>query len=97
MAHKDHPVCVGICAAMEASPKSAGSRYLKLIDLLRSNVEGLRAAFPTEDECVAWAVGVYDTYIAPQDIPWVPQWVEDQIDKAARTTIEGIVRSVYPG
>lgn len=103
MSHHEAACCKAIDETLAASPKKAGALFLKLIDLVRANIEGLRLALPTEDECVVFVIAQYDKHIAPIDVPWIPGNLEPDsleakyFDPAARWTLTQTVRAVYPG
>lgn len=97
MSHHESDCCKGIAASLDAAPKSVGGRLLKLIDLFKANKEALKATFPTEDELVAYAIELYDKFIKPIDIKFIPDWAEEQIDTALKGILEQMIRAIYPG
>lgn len=97
MAHHEAPCCQGIAAAMDAAPKSVGGRMIKLVDLFKANKEALKATFPTENEMVEYGLELYDRFIKPIDIKFIPDWMEEQIDTALKAMLDQMIRAIYPG
>ncbi|HEX5104988.1 MAG TPA: hypothetical protein VFV87_14310 [Pirellulaceae bacterium] len=100
MAPQDHPICHGICAAMEAEPKKGvGSLVLKLIDLFKVNMDSLRTIFPGEDAIVAFAKEQFDKYIRPIRVlpSFVGEAAEKAFDDGVWWAVEQAIRALVPG
>lgn len=72
-------------------------RVLKLQDILKANKAEIMAAFPTEDEVVAFALDLWDTYIGKVNFKQIPDWIEGPGKTFLRQFIEQQVRVWYPG
>jgi hypothetical protein len=84
-----------IRASLEAAPKTAGSRLALLLDWARRSIDdaidsaGLNNITKQADE-------LYDAYVAPLDIPGVPDFVERTlVDPAAKRILTAIIRGFY--
>ena len=85
-----HDITGSFETALNSVPRGKpGTRLWKLIRLVQAHEDDVVAAFPTEDEAVAWIIDLYNRAIAPK--------MPDVLDAGARLLIETLVRALYPG
>ena len=86
------------CGAQLAGlPPSAQLRFMELLDWAKT-IDWADNAIDAAglENIIAAAQRLYDTHIAPVDIPWVPQLVESTvIDPAAKLLIEHMIRGFH--
>lgn len=81
-----------IRARLDSAPKSAGSRYAAILDWAREAIDDAIDSAGVE-AIVSQAVGLYDLYVAPVDVPWVPDILEPSlIDLPAKQLLAVVIR-----
>lgn len=80
---------------LAASHPNAALRFKDLLDWAIPQADAAIDAAGI-DAVVAAALLLYDKYIAPADIPWVPTFVEATvIDPAAKLLLEQVIRGFH--
>lgn len=81
---------------LAASPKFAETRLLFLFDELREVLDDLVHGVGGIEPAIVEVHKLYDLYIAPVDVPWVPNILEPAlIDAPAKTLIGAIMRRLH--
>lgn len=81
-----------IRARLDSAPKSAGSRFAVIVDWARKAIDDAIDSAGVE-EIVGRAVALYDSYVAPVNIPWVPDILEPTlIDLPAKQLLAVLIR-----
>ena len=82
-----------LCGAEKERVEGPLSRLQRLIAWAKEQItmQGIN-----EDEVVAFAKGIYDTTIAPLDIPYVPNLIEARVDKLIWQAAEALIRAAIP-
>lgn len=82
-------------ARLEALPKSAGSRFAFIVDWARKAIDDVFDAAGVET-IIAQAHALYDQYVVPIDVPWVPDVLEPlAIDRPAKQLLAAMIRGFY--
>lgn len=82
-------------AQLAASPKSAGDRFRAIIDYVRELVDDSIDAVGV-DNIIIQAHELYDRFVAPLDVPWVPDVAEpNTIDRPAKQLLAALIRSFH--
>lgn len=69
---------------------------LDLRDMLRQILRVRAGQLPTKDAVIAWVQAAYDKYVAPMDIPYVPQAVENAlVDPTAKLLLTLAITMFY--
>lgn len=76
----------------ERSPFILGQR---LVAFFVENLDSFIHACGGIDAVIRAAEKAYDDYVAPLDIPGVPNLIEPQVDSAIRLAIGAVLRSVH--
>lgn len=58
-----------------------------LLDKIREWLKSVSGALPPKDEFLKFVGAAYDTYVAPIDIPGVPNMVEPWVDSALKAIV----------
>jgi hypothetical protein len=83
-----------IRARLESAPKKAGSRFAIIVDWARKAIDDGIDAVGVE-ELVSRAVALYDAYVQPIDVPWVPDILEPTlIDLPAKQILAVLIRGL---
>lgn len=83
-------------AHLASLPPEAETRFASLIVFACQEVHALTDQFGGIDAFVAWEKQLYDQYIAPVDVPWVPNVMEPAvIDMPAKMLLESLTRRAY--
>ena len=84
-----------IAATLDSSPASAAARVAALLDWAMQQVDSAIDSAGVEN-VVLVAQSMYDKYIAPLDIPWIPDATEPVvIDMPAKWLIGQIIRGFH--
>lgn len=84
-----------LSARFESLPKSAPLRTAALLDWAMDRVDDVIDETGVE-QIIAIAMQLYDTYIAPIDVPWVPNLAEPVvIDEPAKWLIAQVIRGFH--
>lgn len=84
-----------IRARLDASPKAAGTRFAAIIDWARKAIDDAMDSAGV-DAIINQAHLLYDTYVMPFDIPWVPDILEPAvIDRPAKQLLAALIRGFY--
>lgn len=79
-----------------AMPAVAGERMLAILDFFRSQADLLITNLGGVDAVITEANVLYDQYVAPIDVPWVPDIAEPMlIDTPAKQIMAALLRAVY--
>ncbi len=66
-----------------------------LIDRIRDALSSLTTSLPPKDEFLRIVAEAYDKYVAPIDIPGVPNLVEPWVDSALKAIVLQQVSRIY--
>jgi hypothetical protein len=78
---------------LSASPKFAAPRFWKIIEWARARIDDSLDSMGVEN-IITQANLLYDSYVAPVDIPWVPDVAEPMmIDAPAKQILASLIRS----
>jgi len=66
-----------------------------LLDKIREWIKSLDIALPPKDEFLKTVAAAYDQYVAPIDIPGVPNVVEPWVDSALKAIVLRQASSLY--
>ena len=81
-----------IRARLESAPKSASTRYAVIIDWARKAIDDAIDSAGVEN-IVSRAIALYDAYVQPVDVPWVPDILEPTlIDLPAKQLLAVVIR-----
>jgi hypothetical protein len=84
-----------IKAKLAASPAKAGSRFAIILTWAREGLDDAIDAVGV-DSIIKEAQLLYDSYVAPIDIPWVPDIAEPMlIDAPAKQLLAAIIRGFH--
>lgn len=67
----------------------------RLLDAIRTQLDQLKDSLPTKDEVIDAAGAAYDRYVAPLDIPYVPNLFEPRVDALLKGIFLSMVDRVY--
>jgi hypothetical protein len=82
-------------SSLAASPKDASLRLLDLLAFAADHLDDLIDSLG-EDVVIANLHGLYDRFLAPVDVPWIPELVETQlIDPWAKSLIASAVKRAH--
>lgn len=80
---------------LAAAPVTAENRLLVILDFIREPIDDLIDAVGIE-AVIAQINALYDQYVAPLDIPWVPDVLEPTlIDSPAKLLVGSILRRLH--
>jgi hypothetical protein len=80
---------------LAASPKDASLRLLDLLAFAAEHLDDLIDSLG-EDVVIANLHGLYDRFLAPVDVPWIPELVETSlIDPWAKSLITAAVKRAH--
>ena len=83
----------GIQAQLSESPKFAAPRFWQIIEWAKARVDDGLDSVGVEN-VVERANLLYDSYVAPVDIPWVPDALEPaMIDAPAKQILAALIRA----
>lgn len=81
--------------ALPASDRSPFILGQRLVAFFVENLDALIHTLGGIDAVIRTAEAAYDAYVAPLDIPGVPNLIEPQVDSAMRLAIGAVLRSVH--
>ena len=81
--------------ALGQSAPRAVPRLLAILDYARTVADEFVHKVGGVEPFIVYLHGLYDKYVMPQDIPWVPDLLEPMVDEAAKKLIAGVVRFVH--
>jgi hypothetical protein len=84
--------------SFELQPEGLNSQLAaagSLIEKIKKFLEQTRIALPPKDQFLKTVADAYDTYVAPIDIPGVPNIVEPWVDNALRAIVLQQSSSLY--
>jgi hypothetical protein len=83
-------------AHLASLPPEAETRLAALITFVCQEAHTLADQMGGIDAFVAYEAKLYDTYVAPVDVPWVPDMLEPVlIDVPVKKVLEAITRRAY--
>lgn len=84
-----------IAAVLAASPKAAEGRLAIIVAALVDSLDDAIDAVGV-DAIIAQVNALYDTYVAPADIPWCPDVLEPTlIDMPAKQILAALIRGLH--
>lgn len=84
-----------IQARLAALPRRAGVRFLAIIEWAKGGLDDAIDMVGI-DEVVKQAHLLYDQFVAPIDVPWIPAVLEPTlIDAPAKQILESIIRNLH--
>lgn len=89
-----HPKLEALSASLAAAPKSAELRAGIIDDFIREPIDDLIDSIGLEP-FIAQVNMLYDQYVAPLDIPWVPNIVEPAVDQAVKSFLGHVIRKLH--
>ena len=66
-----------------------------LLDRLRELLGGSSLPLPSRDQVLQMVGGAYDKYVAPLDLPGVPNFIEPWVDSALRAVVLQMAGRIY--
>lgn len=85
----------GAAEELAAMPPAAELRLVALIDIVRDRLDDAIDAVGI-DETIRQANALYDLYVAPIDVPYIPEIVEvTVVDRVAKQLLEGFIRRLH--
>lgn len=77
---------------LATAPKSAGWRFWKIIEWAKASIDNAIDSTGV-DNIITQAHLLYDSYVAPVDVPWVPDVLEPMvIDRPAKQLLSALIR-----
>ena len=81
-----------LSAQLDSAPKSAGVRFAAIIAWAKHAIDDVIDAAGVET-IVSHAVALYDRYVAPVDVPWIPDLLEPTLlDLPAKQLLAIVIR-----
>jgi len=81
-------------AEVRDMPVSAGPRLVAILDYIRETLDGVTDEIGIE-AVIAQFNELYDTFVAPVDIPFVPNLVEPLVDAQIKKVLAQLIRGFH--